>query len=260
MTSETQQALDKRSRRDLLAQIQRDSRPLMLSKEFVLTCEDNATAKQLEFVADLLANELRLRDENKRRRLIARAGFPFLKTFEGYVPEQVQFPAGLSLGDVQDLSFVSEKMNLVLFGPVGTGKTHMAIAAGVRACQQGLKTKFYTVAQLIRLLSTAAASGKLEKLLSELRALSLLILDEWGYVPVDRPGAQLLFQVISDSYESKSLIITTNLEFSRWGSVLTDEQMAAAMIDRLIHHGHMILFDGQSYRMRNALMRQDINK
>ena len=93
-------------------------------------------------------------------------------------------------------------------------------------------------------------------MITELKRLDLLILDEWGYVPVDKEGSQLLFRVISDSYESKSLILTTNLEFSKWGGIFTDQQMAAAMIDRLIHHGHLLLFDGPSHRMEHALMRK----
>ena len=90
----------------------------------------------------------------------------------------------------------------------------------------------------------------------ELCSLDLLILDEWGYVPIDRDGSQLLFQIISDSYESKSLILTTNLEFSKWGGIFADDQMAAAMIDCLVHHGHLVLFKGNSYRMEHALMKQ----
>lgn len=96
----------------------------------------------------------------------------------------------------------------------------------------------------------------LNRLQKELDALDLLILDEWGYVPVDREGAQLLFRVIADSYEQKSLILTTNLEFSKWGGVFTDDQMTAAMIDRLMHHGHLFLFDEKSYCMEHALMGQ----
>ena len=93
--------------------------------------------------------------------------------------------------------------------------------------------------------------------MNELQKQDLLILDEWGYVPLDRDGAQLLFRIVADSYERRSLIITTNLEFSQWGSIFTDEQMAAAMIDRLAHHGHLLMFNGRSYRMEHALMRQD---
>lgn len=149
-----------------------------------------------------------------------------------------------------------EGSNLVLYGPVGTGKTHLAIAAGLRACELGKAVKFYTVAELVMRLGEAKRGGTLEKLMSEIGRTQLLILDEWGYIPVDKEGAQLLFRVIADSYESRSLIITTNLEFSKWGSVFTDDQMAAAMIDRLAHHGHLLVFEGESYRMKHALMKE----
>ena len=105
-------------------------------------------------------------------------------------------------------------------------------------------------------LSEAARNGSLEKLLKNILKAELIILNEWGYVPLDKQGAQLLFRIISDSYERRSLIITTNLEFSKWGTILTDDQMAAAIIDRLAHHGHLVLFEGESYRMKNALMKR----
>lgn len=116
--------------------------------------------------------------------------------------------------------------------------------------------RFYSVTELVLKLAEARKNGTLERLRNDLNGLDLLILDEWGYVPVDRDGSQLLFRVISDSYESKSLLLTTNLEFSKWGGIFTDDQMAAAMIDRLVHHGHLILFEGNSYRMEHALMKQ----
>ena len=121
---------------------------------------------------------------------------------------------------------------------------------------KGYKVRFYTVTELVLKLAEARKNGTLERLRSELNSLYLLILDEWGYVPVDRDGSQLLFRVISDSYENKSLLLTTNLEFSKWGSIFTDNQMTAAMLDRLVHHGHLILFEGNSYRMEHALMKQ----
>ncbi|WP_127580738.1 ATP-binding protein [Paenibacillus koleovorans] len=136
------------------------------------------------------------------------------------------------------------------------GKTHLAIAAGLRACELGMTVKFYTVAELVMRLAEAKRAGTLERLLSEIQRCQLLILDEWGYIPVDKEGSQLLFRVIADSYESRSLVITTNLEFSKWGSVFTDDQMAAAMIDRLAHHGHLLVFEGESYRMKHALMKE----
>ena len=133
----------------------------------------------------------------------------------------------------------------------------MTLALGIIACEMGLKVRFYTVTELVLKLSDTYRNGTLERLVRDLKQLDLLILDEWGYVPVDREGSQLLFRVIADSYESKSLILTTNLEFSKWGSVFTDEQMAAAMIDRLVPHGHLLMFDGKSYRMTHALMRHN---
>lgn len=243
---------------ELYSRILTASRQLFLSGRIPEVCREKGTQKQLEFILELMEEELALRDENRRRRLIKRAGFPVYKTFEGYSYANVKFPPAFSREGLEKLEFVSGQKNLVLYGPVGIGKTHMAVAAGVKACNLGYKTKFYTVTELVLKLAEAHKNGTLEKLLRDLRSLDLLILDEWGYVPVDKDGSQLLFRVISDSYESKSLILTTNLEFSKWGGIFTDDQMAAAMIDRLVHHGHLLLFEGKSYRMEHALMRRDV--
>lgn len=219
-------------------------------------CEKSGTPKQIEFLRDALKAEIAHRDENRRARLIKSARFPVYKTFDTYEYRNIKLPPVLSKEELEAVKFIEQKQNLVLYGPVGVGKTHMAIAAGVRACEKGYKARFYTVTELVLKLAETRKKGTLERLRTTLNNLDLLILDEWGYVPVDREGSELLFQVISDSYEKKSLILTTNLEFSRWGGIFTDEQMAAAMIDRLVHHGHLILFEGKSYRMEHALMRQ----
>lgn len=158
---------------------------------------------------------------------------------------------------LEQLDFVPERKNLVLYRPVGIRKNNMAIAAGVKACQLGYKTKCYTATELVLKRAETRKNGTLERPLKELRTPDFLILDECGYVPIDKDGSQLLFRVISDSYESKSLILTTNLEFSKWAGIFTDDQMAAAMIDRLVHHGHLLIFEGRNYRMEHALMRQD---
>jgi DNA replication protein DnaC len=125
---------------------------------------------------------------------------------------------------------------------------------GMEACRRGMKVGFYRTANLVNRLSDAKKAGELTKLLNTIRKQDLLILDEWGYVPLDREAAQLLFQVISDSYERRSVVLTTNLEFSRWVSIFYDEQMTAAIIDRLIHHSYLLIFDGSSNRVRNSLM------
>ena len=245
-----------REREQLRQEIYNFCRQLMLSRRIVELCEQEATPKQEEFLHKALSEEMAQRERSRRTRLTNRAGFPTYKTFEGYEYVCTKFPPAFTRQDLESCDFIRGKKNLVLYGPVGIGKTHMAIATGVKACELGYRTKFYTVTELVLKLAEARKAGTLERLVRELQALDLLILDEWGYVPVDKEGSQLLFRVIADSYESKSLILTTNIEFSKWGGIFTDDQMAAAMIDRLVHHGHLILFEGQSYRMTHALMRQ----
>ena len=229
---------------------------LILSQRMVEICEESSTPKQEEFLAYLLEQEVLKREQNKRARQLNRACFPVLKSFDAYEFGSIRFPPALSRDELVSCHFIGEKKNLILYGPVGVGKTHLAIARGVKACDKGMNVRFHTVTELVLKLGEAHRAGTLEKLVRDLQRLDLLILDEWGYVPVDREGSQLLFRVVADSYESKSLILTTNLEFSKWGGIFTDEQMAAAMIDRLIHHGHLLLFEGESYRMTHALMRQ----
>lgn len=229
---------------------------LALSQLAVELCASEATPKQEAFLQRILAEELDHREQSRRARLLTRAGFPLHKTLEGYDRHGITLPSTLTWSDLEACTFVDAKRNLVLFGPVGTGKSHLANALGVLACTQGRLVKFYTVTDLVLRLSEAKRIGTLERLLKEIQRTQLLVLDEWGYVPVDREGSQLLFRVVADSYESRSLIITTNLEFSKWGGVFTDDQMAAAMIDRLAHHGHLLIFEGESYRMKHALMKQ----
>jgi len=245
-----------KEREQLRSEISAFCKKLVLSQRAVELCEKEATPKQEEFLHRVLAEEMENRERSRRSRLMNRAGFPVYKTLEGYDRQGVKLPTSLKWSDLTDAVFIQAKRNLVLYGPVGTGKTHLAIAMGIRACEMGMSVKFYTVAELVMRLAEAKRSGTLERLMKEIQRTQLLILDEWGYVPVDREGSQLLFRVIADSYESRSLIITTNLEFSKWGSVFTDDQMAAAMIDRLAHHGHLLVFEGESYRMKHALMKQ----
>lgn len=226
------------------------------SQTAITVCKDAGDARMERFLAKVLAAELDNRENVRHARLLREAAFPVYKTFEGYDFTNLKLPPLLPRGELESASFIGEKRNLVLYGPVGTGKTHLAIAIGVAACARGHRVKFYTAAELVVRLSEAYAVGALEKLLRTILKADLLIVDEWGYVPVDRQGAQLLFRIVADSYERRSLVLTTNLEFSKWGSIFTDDQMAAAMIDRLAHHGHIVLFEGESYRMKNALMRQ----
>lgn len=160
-----------------------------------------------------------------------------------------------SFDGIKDCEFNKRKENLILYGNVGADKTHMATAIGVNACALGMSVGFYRVAALVNILNEMKKSGKLFRFMKKLSKLDLLICDEWGFVLVDRDGVQLLFHVISDCYEEKSLIITTNLKFSKWINVFYDEQMTTAMIDRIVHYSHLLIFERESYRTENSLMR-----
>ncbi|WP_037912934.1 ATP-binding protein, partial [Sulfobacillus thermosulfidooxidans] len=126
---------------------------------------------------------------------------------------------------------------------------------GHSPCERGQTVRFFTVTELVVRLTEALRAGTLERTFLDLQRSDLIVLDEWGYLPIDREGAQLLFRVVADSYETRSLILTTHWEFSKWGGVFTDDQITAAMIDRLAHHGHLLMFEGEN-RMQHALMKE----
>lgn len=240
---------------DMREALLQSGRRLMFSGAVLAEFSSRGTPRQTGFLLEFLDAELALRDENRRARLLRKAAFPAPKSFDAFDWSHVRFPESLSRKDLLECSFLVRRENLVFFGGVGTGKSHLATAIGSAACELGIETRFFTASELVIALTRARAEGRLDRALADIGKAHLVIIDEWGYVPVDTEGARLLFQVVADSYERRSLILTTNLEFSRWGSVLTDDQMAAAMIDRLVHHGHMLIFEGESYRMRHALMR-----
>jgi len=229
-------------------------RALMLSNYIMETYSKKATPKQAEFLLEMFQTELAYRDENRRLRLKKKAAFPAVKSFEGFDWSYTSLPQTITQDDIVDVAFIARKENILCLGPVGTGKTHLMVACGVRACEMGMKVRFITTAELVLRLMSAKEAGNLEKVLGEFTSYDCLLLDELGYVPIDRDGSRLLFQVISRLYETRSLMLSSNLEFSRWASVLTEEQMASALIDRLLHHGHVITFKGESYRIRHALM------
>ena len=138
---------------------------------------------------------------------------------------------------------------------MGCGKTHLAIALGHAACLQGIPVRFHTAASLIGVLRHTQENHRLERELATIAKTGLIIIDELGYLLIDQQGARLLYQVIANAYENQSIIYTSNLEFSRWGTVLGDTQMAAAIIDRTVHHGRILRFAGTSYRVKHATMK-----
>ena len=210
---------------------------------------------QEEFLAQVLEMEVKHREAERRNRYLKQAGFDVLKTFADYTFDQIEIPRSIGMEDLKSALFVKRKENLILYGPVGTGKTHLATAIGVEACMNGRKVKFYRTAALVNELIDAQSNGMLKKFLKPIEQADLLICDEWGYIPLDLDGAKLLYQVIADCYEKKSIILTTNLEFSKWNSIFFDEKLTNAIIDRMIHHSHLLVFNGPSYRLQNSLMK-----
>lgn len=188
----------------------------------------------------------------KHNKLLTSAGFYSIKTFNEFKDDEITLPSGITIEDLKNLDFIKTNTNLVLYGNVGTGKTLLTTAIGVEACKRGISTKFFRTAALVNQLSEAKKEGSLSSFIKKLLKTDLILLDELGYIPLDRTGAQLLFEVISQCYEQKSLVINTNIEFSRWVNIFYDEQMTSAILDRLLHHCHLILFDGPSIRMQES--------
>ena len=165
---------------------------------------------------------------------------------------EVTLPSGVTPAYLKNCEFLKTKTNVIMYGNVGTGKTHLSIALGMEACKRGVPTRFFRTAALVNQLSEAKKSGTLSSFMKKILKSDLMICDEWGYIPLDRTGAQLLFEGISECYERKTLIINTNLEFSKWVNVFYDEQMTSAILDRVPHHCHLPLFPGPSNRMRES--------
>ena len=210
-----------------------------------------------QYVTELLELELKEREVNRINRMVKTAGFTVIKTLEDFIwTKVIEMPQGLTREYMENLSFLQKKENLIFMGAVGTGKTHLAAAIALEACKQGRHTRFFTAASLANLLLEKNQKGTLNNFLSTLKKVELMVIDEIGFVPLHKESAELLFQVISDCYERKSLIITSNLEFSGWNTVFGDNRLTAALVDRLIHHSHILIFSGESYRLTQSMLRQ----
>ncbi len=230
------------------------ARKLYFSNETVDWFLAAANAAQLRIVSELIEHEMEVRERSKRARLYRRAKFPQVKSFDGYDFSQVVFPDGYSVEELKSLSFVDAAQDFVFHGQTGRGKTHLAIAIGNACVMAGKTVRFYTAAELALALSKAMREHALEAMMKDIMRNDLIILDEFGYVPLDVESARLLFQVVSGCYEQRSMIFTTNIEFSKWGTILGDDKLASAMIDRIVHHGRLVEFSGESHRMNAALM------
>ena len=207
-----------------------------------------------EFLIKLLTEAVAKRSSERRKRYIQQAGFDLMKGYDDFDFSDLILPAGLTPESLRTCDFVEMQQNLILYGRPGTGKTHLAIALGIEACKRDYKVLYYKTSRLVNLLSQAKEERNESKFWRKLNHADLLILDEWGYIPFERLGTQLLFEAISDCYEKRSVIITTNLPFDEWNTIFYDQKLTAAILDRLIHHGLLLMHDGQSYRLQNSQM------
>ena len=227
---------------------------LRLSRNIVEMSDKIQADTHQEYLLKLLQSEIIHREKSKKDKLLKKAGFYVIITFDSFRFDEVTLPYGVTPEYLKECQFLEDKMNIVMYGNVGTGKTHLSIALGVEACKKGLEVRFFRTSALVNKLAEQKKTGTLSAFLKTLNKADLLICDEWGYVPLDRTGGQLLFEVISECYEQKSIIINTNIEFSRWVHVFYDDQMTGAIIDRIIHHCHLLLFPGQSIRIRESTL------
>jgi len=237
---------------DLLLQT---CKKLRLGNNLVPNAKRIKAKSHLDFLLQLFTAELEERDRKRRNAYQRAAKFDIIKTFEDYTFEDIKFPPALSPDDILGTTFIPKRENLILYGNVGAGKTHLAIALGIAACDAGFKTRFWRTATLVNALTEAKRQGYLSRFMKQFDKLDLLICDEWGYVPIDSDGSKLLFGVISECYEQKSIIITTNLEFARWNDIFADTKITAALLDRIIHHSHLLDFTKRdSWRLKDALL------
>ena len=206
-----------------------------------------------DFLLDLTTIELQSRAQNRLQRRMKEAKFPLLKTLEGFDFAAVPDLDLRLIRELADCEYIREHRNAIFLGRSGTGKTHLATALGAEACRNNYRTKFVSCYGLVNELIEARKEKEVQRLIGKHARYDLLILDELGYIPFSKEGAELLFQVLAERQEKGSVIITTNLGFADWTQVFGDPTMTAALLDRLTHRAHIINCQWDSYRLKESL-------
>jgi DNA replication protein DnaC len=249
-------AAAKSASRDLAAELAFVTRALKAPtlREAVPRLAERARAESWtheEFLLACLQREVSARESHGGEGRIRAARFPARKSLEEFDFDHARGLKRDVIAHLGTLDFAAAKENVIFLGPPGTGKTHLAIGLAVRACQAGHRVLFATAAQWVARLAEAHHAGTLQAELTRLTRYPLLVIDEVGYIPFEAEAANLFFQLVSARYERASLIVTSNKPFGRWGEVFGDEVVAAAMIDRLVHHAEVIALKGDSYRLKD---------
>ena len=224
-------------------------------REYQRTAADAATEglDYETYLLRLLQCEISDREARSFQRLLKLARLPAKKTIAEFDFTRLPDLEPLTVHRLGGCDFVTKAENLLLVGSSGTGKTHLATAIAVEACRRKYSVRFFTVSQLVEALMEAKSERALGRMRASLKKVDLLVLDELGFVPLPASGAELLFDIVSDRYEKASIVITTNLPFEEWISVLASEPLTHAMLDRLTHHVHILEMNGRSYRLAQSL-------
>ena len=204
----------------------------------------------LQFAQQLFDHELQSRNHRRIEINQRKAGFPVEKQLEEFDYRAQSSISKRQVNQLLDFRFIDERDNLIFIGPPGVGKTHLAIGIGQKAIQSGYKVMFTTALGLVETLEMAEIKGELKKRLNQISKYDLVIIDELGYLPMSKQSNHNLFQLINTLYEYRSIILTTNKEFTQWGEFFIDENVAVPIVDRLIHHSKIYMLGGESYRLR----------
>jgi DNA replication protein DnaC len=220
--------------------------------ELVSQAEANEMT-HLEFAEMLADHELAMREKKRVGLNLKRASFPVLKQLEEFDYRWQTTITNRQLNRLLDFSFIDNRENIVFIGPPGVGKTHLASGIGLKAINAGYKVFFTTAISLVETLEIAELKGELKKKMNSLLKFDMLILDELGYLPLNKQGMYNLFQLINAIYEYRSVIITTNKDFTKWGEFFFEDNVAVPIVDRIIHHSHIFMLGGESYRLKDNL-------
>lgn len=227
--------------------------PTFLNEHDKLARQCAAEGKDhVQYLLRLCELELIERERRMIERRIKAAKFPATKSLDSFEFKAIPSLNKMLVMELARCEFVTRRENIIALGPSGTGKTHAALGIGLAACQKGMRVRFVTAAALVHELIEAIDERRLQRLQKQLAAQDLLIIDELGFVPLSKTGAELLFEVISQRYERGSIIITSNLPFDEWTETFGTERLTGAILDRLTHHVHILEMNGESFRLRES--------